>query len=102
MRSPPHLLDDHERAEVVEICFATPGGTGGADIAINIKTGAENRRIAQPSRNLPGQPAGGGDAADFAFRVDSVAVDGVVQVLFSDQTFSQHFEPGAAAWFSSL
>src|SRR3712207_8956457 len=31
-----------------------------------------------PARDLPGQPAGGGDPADLALRVDAVAVDGAV------------------------
>ena len=42
----PHLLDDQERAQVVEIRLAPPGRARGTNIVVHVKAGAEN--VASP------------------------------------------------------
>src|SRR5439155_11817588 len=89
-RAAPHLLDDHERRQVVEIGFAAPGRSGGADLAVDVQPRAENRRVADAAWNLPRQPARRRHAADLAFRVDAVAVDRAVVVIAIDPAFRDH------------
>src|SRR5205807_6370987 len=97
-----HLFNDHERAEVVKIRFAASGRPGRAHCAIDVETGAEDRRITESSGNLPGQATGRSDATDFTFSVDAVAVDRAVQVLFPEQTLGQHLQRRAMSGFGSL
>jgi hypothetical protein len=97
-----HLLDDHKRTKIEEVCFTTTGRARSADCAIDIKSGAENRRITEASGNFPRQSAGGCDAADLASRVDAVAVDRAVQVLFAQFSFREHLERDAVSGFGAF
>src|SRR5690606_20895825 len=85
-----HELHDQERRQAVQVRFAAAGGTGGTDGVVDVETRTENRRIADPARNLPGEAAGGGDAADVPGGVDAVAVDRAVEVLRIDLALGDH------------
>ena len=80
-----HLSTMRNDAQVVEVGLAAPGRARGADFAVHIEPGAENRRVADAARNLPRQAAGRRDAADLAAGVDAVAVDRAVEVIGVDQ-----------------
>ena len=95
MRAAPHFVDDHERAQVVEIGLAASGRSGGADIAVYVQAGAENRRVAGAARDLPRQTARRCNAADFALRADAVAVDRPVVVLRIDPAVGNHLHRNA-------
>ena len=81
-----------ERAEAEQVGFAAAGGARGADVAVDVEAGAEDRRIAEPARNLPGQAARRRDAADVALGVDAVAVDRAVDVVLVDEPRRDHVE----------
>ena len=78
--APAHLLHDEERRQVVEVGLAAAGRAGGAHGVVDPEPGAEDRRVADPARDLEGEAARGGDAADLALRADAVAVDRAVAV----------------------
>src|SRR5262245_9964334 len=92
MRAAAHFLDDEERAEIEEIGLAASGRSRRADFPVDIKSRAENRRVARATGNLPRQAARRRDAADVALRVDAVAVDRPVVVLRIDPAFGHHVE----------
>jgi hypothetical protein len=50
-----HHLDDGVAARNLDVFFALTGGTGAAHVAVYIKTGSDNRGIADTARNLPRQ-----------------------------------------------
>src|SRR5580658_5099565 len=64
------------RSGDLDVLFAAAGGTGRAHVLIRVATGADDRRIAAPSREFKGEAAGGGAAGDFALVVESRAVNG--------------------------
>src|SRR4029079_924180 len=86
-----------ERRQVVEVRLAASGGTGGADLAVDVQPRAENRRGAGASRNLPRQAARRRDAADLAFRVHTVAVDRAPEMFTVDQPLAHHLQTGVVA-----
>src|SRR5258706_1813157 len=49
----------------IEICFAATGGPGRSHVAVDIQTGAQNRRITHPPGYLPGQTTGRCHSTDF-------------------------------------
>src|SRR5262249_29487069 len=52
------------------------GGTGAADVLVDIEPRADDRRIAHAAGDLPGETARGSDAGHFALAVQCQAVDG--------------------------
>src|SRR6185295_7016402 len=88
--------------EIIEIRFATSRRARCADCAVDIQPRAEDRRIAETSRNLPRESTGRRDAADLTARVDAVAVDRAVQVLFTQFSLGQHLECDAMTSFGAL
>ncbi len=75
MHAAAHLLDDEERAEVVEVGLAAAGGAGGADGVVAVLARADDRRVPDPPGDLPREPAGGGHRGDLPLRVHRVQVD---------------------------
>src|SRR6185436_12965025 len=98
-----HLLDDHKRAQIVEIRFAATGRTGSANRTIDIESRSEYRRVTEAPGNLPRETARSCYAADLTFGVDAVAVDRAVHVLLAQQAFREHLErrfvSGLSAFF---
>src|SRR5215213_8709367 len=72
--------------------FAPAGGPGGANLVVDVEPGAEDGRVADPSRNFPGEPARGGHAADLPLRVDAVAIDGAVEMVRIDDPLGDHLQ----------
>src|SRR5688500_4191672 len=96
MAAPPHLLDDEERREVIEVGFAASGRSGGADLPVHVEAGPEDWRVSHASGDLPGEAAGGRHATDLAARVDGVAVDGAVEMMRIDAALRDHLALDAA------
>src|SRR5689334_25040960 len=92
MRATPHLLDDEERTQVVEVRFPATGGSGRAHAAVDVQAGSENRRVAHTTGNLPRQTARRRHAADVAAGVDAVAVDGAEIMIGIDESFAHHLQ----------
>src|SRR5579859_6928751 len=61
-----HVFDDGVGAGHADVFFSTAGGSGGADVLVQVETRADNGRIADAARNLPRQAAGGSDAGHLA------------------------------------
>src|SRR5204862_5409761 len=89
-------------AQAVKVGFATTGGAGRANLAVDIQPRAEDRRIADPSRNLPRQPTRRRHTADVASAVDAVAVDRAPVVFGIDEAFARHLQPGVVPGFGTL
>src|SRR5205085_11085500 len=102
VRAAPHLLDDEEGAEVVEVRLASSGRACRADSAVNVEARAEYGRVADATGNLPRETARRRHAADFALRVDAVAVDRAVEVLLAKQTFLNHLQSFTSPDFGAL
>ena len=102
MRAAPHLLDDEERRQVVEVRFAASRRSGGADVAVDVESRAQNRRVAGAPRNLPREAARRRHAADLALRVDAVAVDRAPEVLAVDEAFAHHLDAGVVPGLRAL
>src|SRR5207245_4156128 len=86
--------DDQEGAERKKVRLSSSGRAGNADVTINVQTGTQNRRVADPARDFPSQSAGCGNAGDLSPGIDGVAIDGAVKVMRIEQPFSQHFHGG--------
>src|SRR6185436_13833531 len=70
--------------------------------AVDVKASPEDRRIAGAARDLPRQPARRRHAADFAFGVDAVTVDGAPIVFAVDESFAHHLESHLVPGLRSL
>src|SRR5919197_1067019 len=92
VRAAAHLLDDEERAEVVEVRLAAARRAGGPDRAVNVESHAQDGRVAHAPRDLPRQAARRRHAADFALRVDAVAVDRAVEVILAYEALPDHLQ----------
>src|SRR5205085_2529789 len=68
------------------------GGPRRADFVVDEEPGAEDRRVADASRQFPRAAAGGGDAAHVAARVDAVAVDRAVEMIRIDPSLGNHVQ----------
>ena len=97
MISATHFFDNQVRKQTIQIGLAAPGGSSGTNVAIDIKPGAKNWRIAYAPRNLPGKSACGRNPADFSPPVHAVTVDRAVVIVFVDQAFLNHVAPGLRA-----
>src|SRR6185312_11581613 len=78
MHAVAHVLDNRVAAGDPDVFFAHARRTGSTYVLIEKEPRADDRRIADPARNFPGEPAGCGDAGHFAFLVQRETVDGSI------------------------
>src|SRR5262249_47988297 len=93
MSAPAHLFDAHKRSEGQQIRFATPSGSRGTGVTVDIEPGAQNGGVAHPAGNFPREAACGCRTGKLTFRVHAVAINGSPEVLGIDFSFRDHFEP---------
>src|SRR5436853_4763268 len=102
MHALAHVLNDEERAEVIQIGFAATGGTRGAHFAVDVKPRPEDWRVTDPPRNFPREAARRRHTANLAFGVDPIAIDRAVNVSRIDEAFGDHLAERFAAGFCAL
>ena len=102
MGAAPHLFDNEERAEAVDVCLAAAGRSRRSHRVVHVKTRPQDWGIADAPGNFPGQAARGGYAGQVAVRVQTVTVDGPVVVLLVHQPVADHGEPGGVRGVRAL
>ena len=71
-----HMFYREEAAADHDVHLAEPGRSGGTHGVVGVLTRADDRRIPHPTRNLPGEAAGGRDGGDVAVGCHDIHVDG--------------------------
>src|SRR5262249_56743655 len=74
----------------------------GANLGVDVQPGAEYRRVPDAPRNLPRQPARRRNTAYLAARVDAIAIDRPIQMLWIDQALGRHLASHSVAGFHSV